>query len=189
MSATINMKVCSPGKVTLTCKKHNHIVVRKKAVYCQLCFNMIITSQNKFMQVFYTCICSITQLLSTYIEYVYVVTLFQKKQCIFRCYDLFLIGDTIDVSAKIHNSSSKKVKPKVSLMQLVVYRATGSRTTSGQCLWKYTGDSLENKEGTISCQVKIPNDALCTLANCDIISVTYILKVGNNVVVMVHQLK
>ncbi|KAL7391648.1 hypothetical protein ABVT39_011981 [Epinephelus coioides] len=86
-------------------------------------------------------------------------------------------GDTIDVFAKIHNSSSKKVKPKVSLMQQVVYRAMSHRRTSGQCLWKYTGDSLENKEGTISCQVKIPDDAMCTVADCDIISVTNILKV------------
>ncbi|XP_049906685.1 arrestin domain-containing protein 3-like [Epinephelus moara] len=86
-------------------------------------------------------------------------------------------GDTIDVVAKIHNSSSKKVKPKVSLMQQVVYCATGHRRTSGQCLWKYAGDSLENKEGTISCQVKIPDDAMCTVADCDIISVTNILKV------------
>lgn len=113
------------------------------------------------------------------------IRLFQKEKqkCIFRCSDLFLIGDTLSVVAKICNSSSKEMRPKFSLQQKTVYRASGSTNTSDKSLIKIVGDTIKlNSEETVSCQVKIPADVIYTLNNCEILSVDYYLKVCNNVI-------
>lgn len=38
----------------------------------------------------------------------------------------------------------------------------------------------ENSEETVSCQIKIPEDAESTIHNCEIISVEYYVKVRKN---------
>ncbi|XP_044052624.1 arrestin domain-containing protein 3-like [Siniperca chuatsi] len=87
-------------------------------------------------------------------------------------------GDTLSVFAKIHNSSSKKMRPKFSLQQKTVYRASGSTNTSDKSLCKMVGDTITlNSEETVSCQLKIPADVIHTLHNCEILSVDYYLKV------------
>uniref|UniRef100_A0A8C9XB76 Arrestin domain-containing protein 3-like n=1 Tax=Sander lucioperca TaxID=283035 RepID=A0A8C9XB76_SANLU len=87
-------------------------------------------------------------------------------------------GDTLSVVAKICNSSSKKVKPKFSLQQKTVYRASGSTNSSDQTLCKIVGETIAlNSEKTVSCQLKIPADAMPTLHHCEIISVDHYLKV------------
>ncbi|KAM9858640.1 uncharacterized protein ACBR49_020626 [Aulostomus maculatus] len=87
-------------------------------------------------------------------------------------------GDTLSVVADINNSSSKKMKPKFSLQQTVVYRATTSRKTSKQKLCKMIGDTIEpNSRETVSCQLQIPEHTHYTLLNCEILSVEYTLKV------------
>ncbi|TMS03524.1 Arrestin domain-containing protein 3 [Larimichthys crocea] len=87
-------------------------------------------------------------------------------------------GDTVSVVAKIYNSSSKKMKPKVSLQQDIVYPAKETRMTCNNRLWQIVGDTIEqNTEETFSCQVKIPGDVFYTIHNCNIISVQYHLKV------------
>uniref|UniRef100_A0A8C9XE41 Arrestin C-terminal-like domain-containing protein n=1 Tax=Sander lucioperca TaxID=283035 RepID=A0A8C9XE41_SANLU len=91
--------------------------------------------------------------------------------------DLFSIGDTLSVVAKICNSSSKKVKPKFRLQQKTVYRASGSTNSSDQTLCKIVGETIAlNSEKTVSCQLKIPADAIPTLHHCEIISVDHYLK-------------
>uniref|UniRef100_A0A8C9XCC6 Arrestin C-terminal-like domain-containing protein n=1 Tax=Sander lucioperca TaxID=283035 RepID=A0A8C9XCC6_SANLU len=86
--------------------------------------------------------------------------------------------DTLSVVAKICNSSSKKVKPKFSLQQKTVYRASGSTNSSDQTLCKIVGETIAlNSEETVSCQLTIPADAIPTLHNCEIISVDHYLKV------------
>ncbi|XP_071338764.1 arrestin domain-containing protein 3-like isoform X2 [Trachinotus anak] len=87
-------------------------------------------------------------------------------------------GDTLSVFAKIHNSSSKTMRPKFSLHQAIVYRASGSTKTSDQSLCKGVGETIAvNSEETVSCQLKIPEDTLYSLQNCDILSNNYYLKV------------
>ncbi|CAK6950119.1 arrestin domain-containing protein 3-like [Scomber scombrus] len=87
-------------------------------------------------------------------------------------------GETLPISAKINNSSSKKVKAKFSLQQRTVYRAHASRRVVAHNLCKMVGDTIgPNSEGTASCQLKIPEDIVHTLHNCEIISVTYTIKV------------
>ncbi|XP_038560574.1 arrestin domain-containing protein 3-like [Micropterus salmoides] len=87
-------------------------------------------------------------------------------------------GDTLSVVAKICNSSSKEMRPKFSLQQKTVYRASGSTNTSDKSLIKIVGDTIKlNSEETVSCQVKIPADVIYTLNNCEILSVDYYLKV------------
>ncbi|XP_053181533.1 arrestin domain-containing protein 3-like [Scomber japonicus] len=87
-------------------------------------------------------------------------------------------GETVSISAKINNSSSKKVKAKFSLEQRIVYRAHASRRVVGHSLCKMSGDTIgPSSEGTASCQLKIPEDIVLTLHNCEIISVTYTIKV------------
>ncbi|XP_040899230.1 arrestin domain-containing protein 3-like [Toxotes jaculatrix] len=87
-------------------------------------------------------------------------------------------GDTLSVVAKIHNSSSKKVTPKFSLQQKTVYRASGSTNTCDKSLLKMSGNPIPPcSEETVSCQLKIPADASYSLQNCEIVSVSYYLKV------------
>lgn len=114
-----------------------------------------------------------------------VVTLFQKNN---YAYDLFLIGDTLSVVAKICNSSSKKMTPKFSLQQVTVFRAHASRKYSHQSLCKMVGETIApNSEESVSCQVQIPADIVYTIQNCDIISVEHNLKVCNNNVIVILQ--
>ncbi|XP_076587325.1 arrestin domain-containing protein 3-like [Chaetodon auriga] len=87
-------------------------------------------------------------------------------------------GDTLSVVAKICNSSSKTMKPKFSLQKKVVYRASGSTNSTDQSLCKMVGETItENSEETVSCQIKVPDDVIPSLDNCEILSVEYYLKV------------
>ncbi|KAG8012114.1 Arrestin domain-containing protein 3 [Nibea albiflora] len=87
-------------------------------------------------------------------------------------------GDTLSVVAKIYNSSNKKMKPKVSLQQDIVYPAKETSMTCYNRLWQIVGDAIEqNSEETFSCKVRIPDDVFYTIHNSNIISVQYHLKV------------
>ncbi|XP_042342106.1 uncharacterized protein LOC121942882 [Plectropomus leopardus] len=87
-------------------------------------------------------------------------------------------GDTLSVVAKICNSSSKKMKPKFSLQQKTVYRASGSTNPSEKSLCKMVGETIAvNSEETVSCQLEIPDDVTHSLHNCELISVEHFLKV------------
>lgn len=62
-----------------------------------------------------------------------------------------------------------------------MYRAHGSTNISDQSLCKMVGNTIkENSEETVSCQIKIPEDAESTLHNCEIVSVEYYVKVRKN---------
>ncbi|KAK2837405.1 hypothetical protein Q5P01_014617 [Channa striata] len=87
-------------------------------------------------------------------------------------------GDTLSVVATVSNSSSKTMRPKFCLLQKIVYRAGRATKTSEETLSKVSGETLaQNSTETVSCQIKIPVDVICTLYNCDIISVDYFLRV------------
>lgn len=88
------------------------------------------------------------------------------------------IGDTLFITGTICYSSSKDTKLKFSLQQKIVYRAHASTNVSDLSLCKMVGETIKgNSEETFSCQMKIPDDAINTVQNCDIIFVDYYVKV------------
>uniref|UniRef100_A0A8P4KJH7 Arrestin C-terminal-like domain-containing protein n=1 Tax=Dicentrarchus labrax TaxID=13489 RepID=A0A8P4KJH7_DICLA len=87
-------------------------------------------------------------------------------------------GDTLSVVAKMSNSSSKTTRPKFSIVQRILYRAHASHKASYQSLYKMVGEILpQNSEQTVSCQLKVPVDAVNTVHNCEILSVDHYVKV------------
>uniref|UniRef100_A0A3P8NWQ7 Arrestin C-terminal-like domain-containing protein n=1 Tax=Astatotilapia calliptera TaxID=8154 RepID=A0A3P8NWQ7_ASTCA len=95
-----------------------------------------------------------------------------------QCSDLILTGETLSVVAKICNSSSKHTRPKFKLEQNTVYRSKYHTKNSLIILFKEVGETISpNSERTVSCQLKIPDDAISTIHNCEIISVEYYIKV------------
>uniref|UniRef100_A0A3Q0RI52 Arrestin C-terminal-like domain-containing protein n=1 Tax=Amphilophus citrinellus TaxID=61819 RepID=A0A3Q0RI52_AMPCI len=86
--------------------------------------------------------------------------------------------ESLSVVAKICNSSSKDTRPKFKLEQRTVYCCQSNTTESAVTLLQMVGDAVSpNSEQTASCQLKIPEDAIPTLHNCEIISVEYYIKV------------
>ncbi|XP_030594079.1 arrestin domain-containing protein 3-like [Archocentrus centrarchus] len=87
-------------------------------------------------------------------------------------------GESLSVVAKICNSSSKDMRPKFKLEQRTVYCCQNNTTESAVTLLQMVGGAVSpNSEQTASCQLKIPEDAIPTLHNCEIISVEYYIKV------------
>ncbi|XP_060927107.1 arrestin domain-containing protein 3-like [Limanda limanda] len=87
-------------------------------------------------------------------------------------------GDTVSVSVDIHNPSSKRLKPKVILQQNTEYSTKFSTKTCVTNLCKIIGKKINKKsQEMVTYQLKIPDDAIYTLANCKLVSVRYYLKV------------
>lgn len=79
------------------------------------------------------------------------------------------------------NFSSKETKVKFSLEQKIEYRANCHVKYQYEKLCKLVGNPLkENAEETVSCQIKIPEDATPTIYNCEIMTVQYCIKVCVN---------
>lgn len=78
----------------------------------------------------------------------------------------------------ISNRSSTKLKPKIKLQERKEYRAGNSSTVSNQTLGKAVGDTISrDSEGTVNCQLPIPDGVTPTIHNCEILTVEYYLKV------------
>uniref|UniRef100_A0A669EXG2 Arrestin domain-containing protein 3 n=1 Tax=Oreochromis niloticus TaxID=8128 RepID=A0A669EXG2_ORENI len=87
-------------------------------------------------------------------------------------------GETLSVMAKICNSSSKNMRPKFKLEQNTVYRSKYHTKNSLLILLKEVGGTIRQySEQTVSCQLKIPDDVIFSIHNCEIISVEYYIKV------------
>ncbi|XP_075899983.1 arrestin domain-containing protein 3-like [Nelusetta ayraudi] len=87
-------------------------------------------------------------------------------------------GDIVSIVGTACNFSSKETKVKFSLDQKIEYRAHCHVKYHYEKLCKLVGNTLkENAEETVSCQIKIPEDATPTLHNCDIVRVQYCIKV------------
>lgn len=84
--------------------------------------------------------------------------------------------------------SSKDTRLKFSLQQKTLYRAYASTDVVDKSLCKMVGEAIKgNSEETFSCQMKIPDDAINTVQNCEIIFVDYYVKVlleNMNIVVL-----
>ncbi|XP_070760827.1 arrestin domain-containing protein 3-like [Enoplosus armatus] len=87
-------------------------------------------------------------------------------------------GETIAVVAKINNSSSSEMAPKISLIQDVVYYANSNTKHEGKVIFKVVDNCIKPKtQKEVKCAIFIPRDQVQTIQNCDIISVKYHLKV------------
>ncbi|XP_029915007.1 arrestin domain-containing protein 2-like [Myripristis murdjan] len=87
-------------------------------------------------------------------------------------------GGTVAVVAKINNSSSKDMTPKLSLKKNVVYSAQGSRKHEEYSVCKMVGNAVTPRtDKTVQWAMSIPADVPQTINNCDIISVEYHIKV------------
>lgn len=90
-------------------------------------------------------------------------------------------GETAAVVVNISNQSSTKMRPKVKLQECVEYRAGSRTTTSGRNWGKLVGETVKgNSEGIFHFQVKIPDEIIPSILNCEIISVEYNLKVPDS---------
>ncbi|XP_029367119.1 arrestin domain-containing protein 3-like isoform X2 [Echeneis naucrates] len=87
-------------------------------------------------------------------------------------------GETVQILAKINNSSSSEMTPKFSLIQNVVFHASNNTKHQSSVITKAVENRIRPRtERSIKCRMMIPHDQIQTINNCDIISVKYNLKV------------
>ncbi|XP_008286900.1 arrestin domain-containing protein 3-like [Stegastes partitus] len=90
----------------------------------------------------------------------------------------YAAGETMMIFAKINNSTSSDMVPKISLVRDVQYHANGSTKSDSQVVHKVVENCIKSQtQKEIRCGIKIPSDYLLTIQNCDIIRVDYHLKV------------
>uniref|UniRef100_A0A3Q3W680 Arrestin C-terminal-like domain-containing protein n=1 Tax=Mola mola TaxID=94237 RepID=A0A3Q3W680_MOLML len=93
-------------------------------------------------------------------------------------YYVLLTGETIAVVAKINNSSTSEITPKFSLIRDVVFRAQSNTNYETINIHKVVDRCIKPQtQKTVNCAIKIPNDLILSIQNCDLISVEYHLKV------------
>uniref|UniRef100_A0AAV2MS90 Arrestin C-terminal-like domain-containing protein n=1 Tax=Knipowitschia caucasica TaxID=637954 RepID=A0AAV2MS90_KNICA len=86
-------------------------------------------------------------------------------------------GDTVHVTAKIKNQSSKKMRIKYSIYSKTVYRAYHHAKIENGTVCKIAGETIEpDFEGDVSCAIAIPADSKLSIHNCEIITVEFYLK-------------
>ncbi|XP_072289186.1 arrestin domain-containing protein 3-like [Eucyclogobius newberryi] len=86
-------------------------------------------------------------------------------------------GETVHVTAKIKNKSSKKMQIKYSLYHKTVYRAYHHAKIVNGVVCKLAGETIgPDFEGDVSCSVTIPVDVQLSIHNCEIINVELYLK-------------
>lgn len=86
-------------------------------------------------------------------------------------------GDTLTVTAKITNHTSKKMRVKFSVEQKIVYRANASAKIEHRTLCKVVGDPIApDFEGIVTSPVTIPTDTIYNIHNCEIINVEHYIK-------------
>ncbi|KAL7392389.1 hypothetical protein ABVT39_024146 [Epinephelus coioides] len=91
-------------------------------------------------------------------------------------------GETMVIVAKINNSSSRGMTPKFRLVQEVVYHANGNFRRQCNVIHRLVDQRIESRtHKDARCTIWIPDDLLPTIQNCNIISVTYHLKVCKRV--------
>uniref|UniRef100_A0A096LZJ0 Arrestin domain-containing protein 3-like n=1 Tax=Poecilia formosa TaxID=48698 RepID=A0A096LZJ0_POEFO len=86
-------------------------------------------------------------------------------------------GETILMSAKVNNASSRDMTPKFSLVRSVQFRAQGDTKNEEYTVEKVTDKVVKpHTQHEVKCEMKIPTDEMPSIENCEIISVTHQLK-------------
>ncbi|KAK0147290.1 Arrestin domain-containing protein 3 [Merluccius polli] len=88
-------------------------------------------------------------------------------------------GQTLAVTANVKNFSNKKIRPKYTLNQAVMYWSKRKIASRAKILIQASsGNVIEpNTEKRFICSLPIPVDAVPSINNCQIISVEYFLQV------------
>lgn len=87
-------------------------------------------------------------------------------------------GETLQITAKIANKSSSKMKIKCKIDKNIVYRADDDAKIQEGHVCKTSGETIApGFEGEVSLQVTVPADAPLSILNCQIINVELYLKV------------
>lgn len=95
---------------------------------------------------------------------------------------LVFTGETVEIVANINNSSSRDMTPKFSLMQFVEFHAQGDTKHQSFDVEKVVDHPIKPKtQQQVKCAIKIPNNQMSSIPNCEIITVEYKLKVCNNI--------
>lgn len=86
------------------------------------------------------------------------------------------------IVAKVNNSSSSEMMPKFSLIQDVVYRASGGTKHEDNVIHKVIGTCIKPQtQAEVKCEIMIPHNQMQTIQNCEILSLEYHVKVCNSV--------
>uniref|UniRef100_A0A3P9INX6 Arrestin C-terminal-like domain-containing protein n=1 Tax=Oryzias latipes TaxID=8090 RepID=A0A3P9INX6_ORYLA len=85
--------------------------------------------------------------------------------------------ESLPQTLSINNSSSKKVKPKLSLSKKITYYARGNTKSSTEEISKMVFDPVEqNNKEERKCVMEIPAGQIPSIQSCDIIKLEYTLK-------------
>ena len=107
-----------------------------------------------------------------------VATASNEMKTNFKCYVVYLTGETVMIVAKINNSSTSDMSPKFSFIQDVVYRASGSTKHESHVIHKVVDSGIRAQtQKEVKCAVTIPPGQMQSIQNCDIITVEYQFKV------------
>lgn len=98
-------------------------------------------------------------------------------QCVF-----LLEGETVKIVCDMNNSSNRRLTPQVKLRrkQQFFTRNKSNRRLICQTLTSMTGDPIigPNPEVHAEYSLQIPATAGCTISNCSILEVEYVIEVG-----------
>lgn len=87
-------------------------------------------------------------------------------------------GDTLQVTAKITNKSSEKMKVKCKIDKKVLSRATHKAKIDNKSICKVVGEPVPaGFEGDICCSITVPADTELSILNCEILTVEFYIKV------------
>ncbi|XP_076015845.1 arrestin domain-containing protein 3-like [Genypterus blacodes] len=87
-------------------------------------------------------------------------------------------GETVVAVAKVTNSSSRTMRPRVCLIQREIYRAMGKTRIMKDGVCNTVGEPITPQtEETVCCPLKTPHEMAWPIHNCGILSVDYFLKV------------
>ncbi|XP_015229900.1 PREDICTED: arrestin domain-containing protein 3-like [Cyprinodon variegatus] len=95
----------------------------------------------------------------------------------------YKLGETLSVSIKINNASSRSVKPKLELYEKKSFFAQGRRKIETKTILKEKAEAVEAQSGkkTVTKMITIPRVLPPSILNCSILKVEYRLKVYLNI--------
>lgn len=93
------------------------------------------------------------------------------------------VGETLKIVCEISNASSRTVTPKMKLLQKQNFYTHNkvSRRLYSQTLASVNGHTISPHSSEVHTELllTIPSSAPCSISNCSILEVQYVVEVGN----------
>lgn len=90
-------------------------------------------------------------------------------------------GETLVIMANVRNSSTKQIKPKFTLKQVVMYWASGSTKRTEKVLLIGCGDVHKpNTQKRVVFSMQVPANIAPSIGNCQLLSVEYFVTVWHS---------